>query len=229
MGKNWNAKMMMCWWHRVVFQFVLNQGLQTSCLICWTGTQASVVFLEIDQLNMWFKFRASWRFTNWANQNIVFSSCLSREKFYYIGCFVCFRFHGMWCLWTLLEHQTWSWHWWWGNTTLLMRWLRFYRQACLPLIQMFFGFASDIDQTNTYRDIRDGNWLSKILWHVRFMDIARAIYRAPYMTLVMRKKTTLLIGLFEIQLSKEKRRSVPVRNTCADCFPKVFVALKKQV
>ena len=134
----WGKIEMQRWWcvgDRIVFQFVLNQGLQTSCLICWTGTQASVVFLEIDQLNMWFKFRASWRFTNWANQNIVFSSCLSREKFYYIGCFVCFRFHGMWCLWTLLEHQTWSWHWWWGNTTLLMRWLRFYRQACFPLIQ----------------------------------------------------------------------------------------------
>ena len=36
-----------------------------------------------------------------------------------------------------------------------------FRQACSPLIQLFFGFASDIDQTNTYRDIRDGNWLSR--------------------------------------------------------------------
>ena len=35
------------------------------------------------------------------------------------------------------------------------------RQACLPLIQLFFGFASDIDQTNINRDIRDGNWLSR--------------------------------------------------------------------
>ena len=35
------------------------------------------------------------------------------------------------------------------------------RQACSPLIQLFFGFASDIDQTNINRDIRDGNWLSK--------------------------------------------------------------------
>ena len=34
------------------------------------------------------------------------------------------------------------------------------RQACSPLIQLFFGFASDIDQTNISRDIRDGNWLS---------------------------------------------------------------------
>ena len=34
------------------------------------------------------------------------------------------------------------------------------RQACSPLIQLFFGFASDIDQTNINRDIRDGNWLS---------------------------------------------------------------------
>ena len=34
------------------------------------------------------------------------------------------------------------------------------RQACSPLIQLFFGFASDIGQTNIYRDIRDGNWLS---------------------------------------------------------------------
>ena len=34
------------------------------------------------------------------------------------------------------------------------------RQACSPLIQWFFGFASDIDQTNINRDIRDGNWLS---------------------------------------------------------------------
>ena len=30
------------------------------------------------------------------------------------------------------------------------------RQACSPLIQLFFGFASDIDQTYTNRDIRDG-------------------------------------------------------------------------
>ena len=37
---------------------------------------------------------------------------------------------------------------------------RQYRQACSPLIQLFFGFASDIDQTNINRDIRDGNWLS---------------------------------------------------------------------
>ena len=37
------------------------------------------------------------------------------------------------------------------------------RQACLPLTQFFFGFASDIDQTNIKRDIRDGNWLSNIL------------------------------------------------------------------
>ena len=28
------------------------------------------------------------------------------------------------------------------------------RQACSPLIQLFFGFASDIGQTNIYRDIR---------------------------------------------------------------------------
>ena len=34
------------------------------------------------------------------------------------------------------------------------------RQACSPLIQLFFGFASNIDQTNINRDIRDGNWLS---------------------------------------------------------------------
>ena len=36
------------------------------------------------------------------------------------------------------------------------------KQACSPLIQLFFGFASDIDQTNTYRDNRDGNWLSNL-------------------------------------------------------------------
>ena len=36
------------------------------------------------------------------------------------------------------------------------------RQACSPLIQLFFGFASDIDQTNINRDIRDGNWLSRV-------------------------------------------------------------------
>ena len=36
------------------------------------------------------------------------------------------------------------------------------RQACSPLIQLFFGFASDVDQTNTNRDIRDGYWLSNI-------------------------------------------------------------------
>ena len=34
------------------------------------------------------------------------------------------------------------------------------RQACSPLIQLFYGLASDIDQTNINRDIRDGNWLS---------------------------------------------------------------------
>ena len=37
------------------------------------------------------------------------------------------------------------------------------RQTCSPLIQLFFGFASDIDQTSINRDIRDGNWLSRIL------------------------------------------------------------------
>ena len=37
------------------------------------------------------------------------------------------------------------------------------RQAWRPLIQLFFGFASDIDQTNIYRDIRDGNWLSNLV------------------------------------------------------------------
>ena len=36
------------------------------------------------------------------------------------------------------------------------------RQACSPLIQLFFGFASDIDQANINRDIRDGNWLSRL-------------------------------------------------------------------
>ena len=36
------------------------------------------------------------------------------------------------------------------------------RQACSPLIQLFFGFASDIDQTSINRDIRDGNWLSNL-------------------------------------------------------------------
>ena len=41
------------------------------------------------------------------------------------------------------------------------------RQACSPLIQLFFGFASDIDQTNINRDIRDGNWLSRIMSLVR--------------------------------------------------------------
>ena len=46
------------------------------------------------------------------------------------------------------------------------------RQACSPLIQLFFGFASDIDQTNTYRDIRDGNWLSNPVWiyHCRLVE-----------------------------------------------------------
>ena len=34
------------------------------------------------------------------------------------------------------------------------------RQACSPLIQLFFGFASDIDQRNINTDIRDGNWLA---------------------------------------------------------------------
>ena len=40
-----------------------------------------------------------------------------------------------------------------------------YRQACSPLIQLFFGFASDIDQTNIEfinKDIIDGNWLSRL-------------------------------------------------------------------
>ena len=37
------------------------------------------------------------------------------------------------------------------------------RQACSPLIQLFFGFSSGIDQTNINRDIRDGNWLSSPL------------------------------------------------------------------
>ena len=40
-----------------------------------------------------------------------------------------------------------------------------YRQACSPLIQLFFGFASDIDQTNINRDIRDGDWLSSRHYH----------------------------------------------------------------
>ena len=35
------------------------------------------------------------------------------------------------------------------------------RQACSPLIQLFFGFASDIDQTNINRDIRDGKLSNK--------------------------------------------------------------------
>ena len=35
-------------------------------------------------------------------------------------------------------------------------WVTNHRQACSPLIQLFFGFASDIDQTNINRDIRDG-------------------------------------------------------------------------
>ena len=43
----------------------------------------------------------------------------------------------------------------------ILRWLIPIRQACSPLIQLFFGFASDIDQTNINRDIRDGNWLSR--------------------------------------------------------------------
>ena len=43
----------------------------------------------------------------------------------------------------------------------IFRWLIPIRQACSPLIQLFFGFASDIDQTNINRDIRDGNWLSR--------------------------------------------------------------------
>ena len=34
------------------------------------------------------------------------------------------------------------------------------RQACSPLIQLFFGFDSDFDKTNINRDIRYGNWLS---------------------------------------------------------------------
>ena len=38
------------------------------------------------------------------------------------------------------------------------------RQACSPLIQLFFGFASDINQTNINRHIRDGNWLSSCFY-----------------------------------------------------------------
>ena len=30
------------------------------------------------------------------------------------------------------------------------------------LMQPYIGFASDIDQTNISRDIRDGNWLSRL-------------------------------------------------------------------
>ena len=37
-----------------------------------------------------------------------------------------------------------------------------FRQACSPLIRLFFGFVSDIDQTNIIKDIRDGNWLSNL-------------------------------------------------------------------
>ena len=48
------------------------------------------------------------------------------------------------------------------------------RQACSPLIQLFFGFASDIDQTNINRDIRDGNWLSTVE-----PFFASLVYRSP--------------------------------------------------
>ena len=57
-----------------------------------------------------------------------------------------------------------------GRVCLGQEWFKFEhkltRQACSPLIQSFFKFASDIDQTNINRDIRDGNWLSssELLW-----------------------------------------------------------------
>ena len=50
-----------------------------------------------------------------------------------------------------------------------------YRQACSPLIQLFFGFGSDIDQTNINRDIRDGNWLSTPKWKVYEKDCKRPL------------------------------------------------------
>ena len=42
---------------------------------------------------------------------------------------------------------------------------RLLRQACSPLIQFFLGFASDINQTNINRDMRDGDWLSSRHYH----------------------------------------------------------------
>ena len=52
----------------------------------------------------------------------------------------------------------------WQMTFICLEFLvDFCRQACSPLIQLFFGFASDIDQTNINRDIRDGNWLSTLI------------------------------------------------------------------
>ena len=54
--------------------------------------------------------------------------------------------------------------WSWLYFAICFLWkLPFSRQACSPLIQLFFGFTSDIDQTNINRDIRDGNWLSTLL------------------------------------------------------------------
>ena len=54
--------------------------------------------------------------------------------------------------------------------------LLFDRQACSPLIQLFFGFASDIDQTNINRDIRDGNWLSNLLGSGKYAENVRKKY-----------------------------------------------------
>ena len=49
-----------------------------------------------------FKFRVSY-LANWKRIKIVlYFICCPPKTFYYIGCLVCFRFYGMWCLWTLL-------------------------------------------------------------------------------------------------------------------------------
>ena len=73
------------------------------------------------------------------------------------------------------------------------------RQACSPLIQLFFGLLLIYHQSNTYSDIRDGNWLSTVCASSKILPFCG---RTQFLFKTVLRRTACLLKMVDVHNSK---------------------------
>ena len=73
------------------------------------------------------------------------------------------------------------------------------RQACSPLIQLFFGLLLIYHQSNTYSDIRDGNWLSTVGASSKILPFCG---RTQFLFKSVLRRTACLLKMVDVHNSK---------------------------